>query len=133
VIEKILPAAVACSEAFDDSPDAVLFPEEEAVISRAVEKRRREFRTVRLCARRALRGRSRRPTSWVQPGVTRSRCHRTIVAGATIRCSRPAGDSKRVSAGDHRSVRPRQSWSADLARQHCHLVPEHQDLRVLRS
>jgi hypothetical protein len=28
VIEKILPAAVACSEAFDDSPDAVLFPEE---------------------------------------------------------------------------------------------------------
>jgi 4'-phosphopantetheinyl transferase EntD len=50
VIEKILPAAVASSEAFDDPPDAVLFPEEEAVISRAVEKRRREFRTVRYCA-----------------------------------------------------------------------------------
>ena len=54
MIEKILPDAVASSEAFDDPPDAVLFPEEEALISRAVEKRRREFRTVRHCARRAL-------------------------------------------------------------------------------
>jgi 4'-phosphopantetheinyl transferase-like protein len=54
VIEKILPDAVASCEAFDDPPDAALFPEEEAVISRAVEKRRREFRTVRHCARRAL-------------------------------------------------------------------------------
>jgi 4'-phosphopantetheinyl transferase EntD len=50
VIEKILPDAVACCEAID-VPDAALFPEEE-VISRAVEKRRREFRTVRHCARR---------------------------------------------------------------------------------
>lgn len=55
MIETILPNAVAGSEAFDDLPDAVLFPEEAAVISRAVEERRREFRTVRLCARRALR------------------------------------------------------------------------------
>lgn len=38
MIEKLLPDAVASSEAFDDPPDAVLFPEEEAVISRAVEK-----------------------------------------------------------------------------------------------
>jgi 4'-phosphopantetheinyl transferase EntD len=55
VIEKILPDTVACSETFDDPPDAVLFPEEEAVISCAVKKRRREFHTVRHCARRALR------------------------------------------------------------------------------
>lgn len=54
MIEKILPDVVASAEAFDDPPDAVLFPEEEAVISRAVEKRRREFRTVRHCARLAL-------------------------------------------------------------------------------
>ena len=54
MIEKILPDVVACCEAFDDPPDAALFPEEEAVISRAVGKRRREFRTVRHCARRAL-------------------------------------------------------------------------------
>jgi enterobactin synthetase component D / holo-[acyl-carrier protein] synthase len=56
VIENILPDAVVCAEAFDNPPDAVLFSEEEAVISRAAEKRRREFHTVRHCARRALRG-----------------------------------------------------------------------------
>ncbi len=55
MIEKILPDAVACAEAFDDPSDAVLHPQEEAMISRAVDKRRREFRTVRHCARRALR------------------------------------------------------------------------------
>ena len=55
MIERIMPAEAACIEAFDDPPDAVLYPEEEAVISRAVDKRRREFRTVRHCARRALR------------------------------------------------------------------------------
>jgi 4'-phosphopantetheinyl transferase EntD len=55
LIEKILPAGVASAEAFDDPPDAVLYPEEVEVISRAVDKRRREFRTVRHCARGALR------------------------------------------------------------------------------
>jgi 4'-phosphopantetheinyl transferase EntD len=54
VIEKILPAGVACAEAFADSPDVVLFPEEEALVAKAVEKRRREFATARGCARRAL-------------------------------------------------------------------------------
>jgi 4'-phosphopantetheinyl transferase EntD len=55
LIEKILPDGVASAEAFDDPPDAVLYPGEEELISRAVDKRRREFRTVRHCARRALR------------------------------------------------------------------------------
>jgi 4'-phosphopantetheinyl transferase EntD len=55
VIERIVPAEVACAEAFDDPPDAALYPEEEAVISRAVQSRQREFATVRHCARRALR------------------------------------------------------------------------------
>ncbi|REE95824.1 4'-phosphopantetheinyl transferase family protein [Thermomonospora umbrina] len=54
MIEKILPAEVAVAEARHDPPDAELFPEEEAVIVRAVAKRRREFTTVRFCARRAL-------------------------------------------------------------------------------
>jgi 4'-phosphopantetheinyl transferase EntD len=54
VIEKILSAAVASAEAFDDPPGGFLFPEEEAVIRRSVGKRRREFTTVRVCARRAL-------------------------------------------------------------------------------
>jgi 4'-phosphopantetheinyl transferase EntD len=54
VIEKILPAGVAYAEAFTDQPDIVLFPEEEALLARAVDKRRREFATARGCARRAL-------------------------------------------------------------------------------
>ena len=54
MIEKILPAGVVCVEAFGDREDAVLFPEEEALLVRAVEKRRREFTTARDCARRAL-------------------------------------------------------------------------------
>ncbi|HEY2764589.1 MAG TPA: 4'-phosphopantetheinyl transferase superfamily protein [Pseudonocardiaceae bacterium] len=55
MVETILPDKVACAEAFDDPPEAVLFPEEQAAISRAVAKRRREFRTVRHCARQAMR------------------------------------------------------------------------------
>lgn len=54
MIEEILPAAVAAEEAFDDPPDVVLFPEEEALLARAVDKRRREFATARVCARRAF-------------------------------------------------------------------------------
>ncbi|MGW0200337.1 4'-phosphopantetheinyl transferase, partial [Nonomuraea sp. NPDC003201] len=54
MIEKILPPWVAAEEAFGDPPDATLFPEEEAFIARAVDKRRREFTTARHCARRAL-------------------------------------------------------------------------------
>jgi 4'-phosphopantetheinyl transferase EntD len=55
LIETILPDAVASAEAWDDPPDAVLYPGEAELISRAVDKRRREFRTARHCARRALR------------------------------------------------------------------------------
>jgi 4'-phosphopantetheinyl transferase EntD len=55
LIEKILPDVVASAEAFDDRPDAVLYPGEGELIARAVGKRRREFRTVRHCARHALR------------------------------------------------------------------------------
>jgi 4'-phosphopantetheinyl transferase EntD len=54
MIEEILPPDVVCVAAYDDPPDAALLPEEEPVIARAVDKRRREFTTVRHCARRAL-------------------------------------------------------------------------------
>jgi 4'-phosphopantetheinyl transferase EntD len=54
VIEEILPAGIAHAEAFDDSAEVALFPEEQAVITRAVDKRRREFTTARHCARIAL-------------------------------------------------------------------------------
>lgn len=54
MIAELLPAVVASVECFDDPPGVVLFDEERAVIARAVDKRRREFATVRHCARLAL-------------------------------------------------------------------------------
>jgi 4'-phosphopantetheinyl transferase EntD len=53
MIERLLPTSAVGADLFADEP-AALFPEEEAVIARAVDKRRREFTTVRACARRAL-------------------------------------------------------------------------------
>ncbi|MBP2474260.1 4'-phosphopantetheinyl transferase EntD [Crossiella equi] len=54
MIERILPDGLAVAEAFTDPTDVVLFPEEEALLGRSVDKRRREFTTVRHCARQAL-------------------------------------------------------------------------------
>jgi 4'-phosphopantetheinyl transferase EntD len=54
VIESILWPGVAAAEAFSDAPGVTLFPEEEAVVAKAVGKRRREFTTARGCARIAL-------------------------------------------------------------------------------
>lgn len=56
MIERILPASVVAEETFTDPAGAAdaLFPEEAAVVARAVPKRQREFTTVRLCAREAL-------------------------------------------------------------------------------
>ena len=56
MIEELLPGTAAVAEAFDDPPDAVLLPAEEALLVNAVEPRRREFRTVRHLARQALAG-----------------------------------------------------------------------------
>ena len=54
MIADILAPLVAAAEAFGDPPDVELYPEEEAVIARARDKRRREFTTGRACARAAL-------------------------------------------------------------------------------
>jgi 4'-phosphopantetheinyl transferase EntD len=54
MIDELLPPPVAVAETFVDPPGATLFPAEEAVIVRAVDKRRREFTSARLCARTAL-------------------------------------------------------------------------------
>jgi len=53
-MEGIVPATVAVAETFEDLLDEPLFPQEETALSRMVEKRTREFRTVRACARAAL-------------------------------------------------------------------------------
>ncbi|MGI8331412.1 4'-phosphopantetheinyl transferase family protein [Actinomadura scrupuli] len=54
MIENILPPQVATAEAYLDPPGAYLFPAERELIRRSVDKRRREFTTVRWCARRAI-------------------------------------------------------------------------------
>lgn len=54
LLAKLLPPDVRMVEEFEDRDGAFLFPEEEAWIAMAVDKRRREFATTRLCARSAL-------------------------------------------------------------------------------
>lgn len=54
MIEQLLSRPVAAVEAFGDRSDVWLYPEERAAIARAVEPRRREFATVRACAREAM-------------------------------------------------------------------------------
>jgi 4'-phosphopantetheinyl transferase EntD len=54
MIEQILPSSVVAVEAFQDDPLEKVFPGEENLIARAVDKRRLEFVTARRCAREAL-------------------------------------------------------------------------------
>jgi 4'-phosphopantetheinyl transferase EntD len=56
LIEELLPPSVATVEAYGDEEPAhpALYPEEEAVVAKAVFKRRREFAVVRSCARSAM-------------------------------------------------------------------------------
>jgi len=54
VLERLLPSCVAVHESDVDIGEVDLSAEEEAVVARAVDKRRREFTTGRACARRAL-------------------------------------------------------------------------------
>ena len=55
MLETLLAAApVTVVETREDPADTFLFPEEAEAVARAVEKRRREFATVRQCARTAL-------------------------------------------------------------------------------
>ncbi|HSR93719.1 MAG TPA: 4'-phosphopantetheinyl transferase superfamily protein [Solirubrobacterales bacterium] len=53
MLERILPAGATVVATREDR-DAALYPQEEAAVGRAVEKRRREFVTARACAREAL-------------------------------------------------------------------------------
>ncbi|MEU0243162.1 4'-phosphopantetheinyl transferase superfamily protein [Streptomyces sp. NPDC006235] len=55
MIGELLPQTVVTVEAYGgEGADAPLFPEEAALVTRAVAKRRREFAAVRSCARRAM-------------------------------------------------------------------------------
>ncbi|MEU4210566.1 4'-phosphopantetheinyl transferase superfamily protein [Streptomyces sp. NPDC026206] len=55
MIGALLTSPIETAESFDDPAAApALFAEEEALLTKAVDKRRREFTTVRTCARTAL-------------------------------------------------------------------------------
>ena len=54
LLSDVLPHEVAAAEMYTDPPDLAPLPEEEPLIARSVDKRRREFITVRYCARLAL-------------------------------------------------------------------------------
>jgi 4'-phosphopantetheinyl transferase EntD len=54
MIDLLLPPGVGWAERFDDAVPDELLAGEEAVVARAVPKRRREFVTGRWCARQAL-------------------------------------------------------------------------------
>lgn len=86
MIETILPAEAATAEAFDDPPGLTLFPEEEAVIARAVGKRRREFTTTRACARTAL-GRLGLPPVPIVPGPRGAPQWPAGVVGSMTHCA----------------------------------------------
>jgi len=60
LIDSLVPA-LACAEMLSDVPESTLFPSEAVVVAGAVVERRREFATVRHCAREALAKIGRRP------------------------------------------------------------------------
>ncbi|MEU2181076.1 4'-phosphopantetheinyl transferase family protein [Streptomyces thermolilacinus] len=61
MIERILPPYVVAVEVFADVPGARLLPGERSFVADAAEGRRREFASVRHCARLALAGLGRPP------------------------------------------------------------------------
>jgi 4'-phosphopantetheinyl transferase EntD len=52
-METLVPGS-ACAEMFSDAPESTMLPVEHAAVEGAVAERRREFATVRYCARTAL-------------------------------------------------------------------------------
>jgi 4'-phosphopantetheinyl transferase EntD len=54
MLTELVPRQVAVAEKFADVPGVALFPQEAAAVAHAVDQRRREFATVRACAREAL-------------------------------------------------------------------------------
>lgn len=86
MIEEILPVDVMSAEAFDDDTDIHLFTEERAAVARAVPRRRREFSTVRRCARSAL-GELGIPPVPLPPGRHRAPEWPSGVVGSMTHCS----------------------------------------------
>jgi len=86
MLGMILPAGVQSEECFGDPPGGVLFPEEEKVIANAVAARRRDYATVRSCARACL-GRLGYPPVPILPGVGGAPMWPAGIRGSMTHCA----------------------------------------------
>jgi 4'-phosphopantetheinyl transferase EntD len=100
MIGNILPPPVAVAEEFGDALDVALFPEEEAAVANAVDKRRREFTTARACARAAL-AKLGLPPVPIVPGLRGAPGWPPGVVGSITHC---AGYCASAVARDHEVV-----------------------------
>lgn len=81
-----MPGTVVAVDMFADPPDATLLPEERAAVANAVEKRRLEYTTVRVCARAAL-ARLGLPPAPILPGERGAPGWPDGVAGSMTHCA----------------------------------------------
>ena len=81
----LLPPEVVVVEMFADPPTVELYPEEASVVAQSVEKRKREFATVRLCARSAL-AQLGVPPCPILPGATREPQWPNGIVGSMTHC-----------------------------------------------
>ena len=86
MLEMILPAEVESQEWFGEPSGGFLFPEEEQIIARAVAVRRREYATVRSCARSCL-DRLGYPPVPILPGVGGAPTWPAGVQGSMTHCA----------------------------------------------
>ncbi|MFE9560513.1 4'-phosphopantetheinyl transferase [Streptomyces sp. NPDC006487] len=85
MLSRLLPGGVAVVECRSDPPQAELYPQEAALVRNAVEKRRKEFTTVRHCARRAL-SRLGLPHAPVLPDRHGAPCWPPMLVGSLTHC-----------------------------------------------
>ncbi|MFK4100729.1 4'-phosphopantetheinyl transferase [Streptomyces sp. NPDC019531] len=85
VIERVVSGQVVAVDSRGESDDGPVFPQEEALIAYAVEKRRREFTGARNCAREALAELSVPPTA-ILPGVRGAPVWPPGVVGSMTHC-----------------------------------------------
>jgi 4'-phosphopantetheinyl transferase EntD len=101
LLATIVPDAVEVQEWFGEAPGADLLPEEEPVVSGAAESRRRQFSTVRSCARVCL-ARLGEPAVPILPGRGGAPRWPATVRGSMTHCAGYAaaavGPADRMSA-----------------------------------
>lgn len=86
MIASLLPDSVATSECRDDPAEAFLLPGEEVAVARAVTRRRREYTTVRHCARQAMAALD-LPAAPILPGPRRGPVWPEGVVGSMTHCA----------------------------------------------